>query len=182
MPEWLSTTITLLAGGALTIIAGWLTDRRASERDRERRLEERHERFLVRRNDFQRESLLVLQDSSQRLLRSAGAMHHQDVVAHRTTGKWQRQQFGDELSKENLRAMTDTMLFASRVRDDEVRSLAEQLRAQTVAVSSSADEAQAERVMLAAGETQQALIQRIGQLVRELDDDGHQPAKHDSRR
>lgn len=171
MPEWLSTTITLLAGGALTIIAGWLADRRASERERERRMDERRERSLVRRNDFQRESLLALQDASQRLLRSAGAMLHQDVVAHRTTGKWQRQQFGDELSNEQLRAMTDTMLLTSRVRDEKARGLADQLRVQAAAVSSSAGEDQAERAMVVAGDIQQMLIQRIGQVVRELDDE-----------
>ncbi|RIK86601.1 MAG: hypothetical protein DCC69_06565 [Hyphomicrobiales bacterium] len=171
MPEWLSTTITLLAGGALTILAGWLADQRASERERVRRQDERRERLLVRRNDFQRETLLALQDATQRLIRSAGAMHFQDVSAYRTSGKWQRQQFNDDLSDQQLRANTDTMLFASRVRDDEVRNLADQLRDQVYDVGSSPDEATAEGRMLAAANTQQALIQRIGQLVRELDDD-----------
>jgi hypothetical protein len=171
MSEWLSTTVTLLAGGALTIIAGWLADRRAWLRDRERRLDERRERFLVRRSDFQRESLLALQDASQRLMRTAGAMHHQDVVEYRTTGKWQRQQFGDDLSNQQLHANTDTMLFTSRIRDDKVRDLADRLRIYVHEIASSPDEATADGRLLVAGNTQQTLIQRIGQLVRELDDE-----------
>ena len=124
MPAWLATTMSVIAGGILTMLAALLGDRRITERDRERRLEERHERLLTRRNDFQRQTLLALQEASERLMRNTGASLHQDVVAHRTTGKWQRQQLPHDLSNDHLRLTTETMLLDSWVREDEVRALA----------------------------------------------------------
>ena len=125
---------------------------------------------MTRRNDFQRETLLALQDVSQKLLRNTGASLHQDVVAHRATGKWQRQQLPDDLSNDHLRLNTQTMLLASRVRDDEVRRLADGLRTQTAVVGLSSDEREAEGRMMAAADTQSALIQRISEIVRGLDE------------
>lgn len=170
MPVWIATTVSVIAGGVLTMFAAWLADRRLTQRDRERRREERHERFVIRRNDFQRETLLALQNASQWLLRTTAAMHHQDVVEHRKTGQWQRQQFGDDLSNDHLKLTTETMLLASRIRDDDVRALADRLRDRASVVSISSDHNEAESRMMAAADTQQALIQRIGQLVRELDE------------
>jgi len=169
MPTWLATTLSVIAGGALTMISAWIADRRLTERERERRLEERRERRAIRRDDFQRETLLALQVASQKLLRTTGRMHHLDVVAFRKTGKWQRQQFPDDLSDDNLRHMTETMLLASRARDDEVRTLSERLRDRTAVVGMSRDENEADSRMMAAADIQGALIARIGQLVREMD-------------
>lgn len=169
MPNWLATALSVIAGGLLTMLAAWLADRRLTERDRERRREERHERIVTRRNDFQRETLLALQIASQKLLRTTGAMHHLDVVAFRTTGQ-RCKQFPDDLSDGYLHQNTETMLLASRVRDDEARAHADQLRERASVVGLSIDEGEAESRMMAAADTQQALIQRIGQLVREMDE------------
>lgn len=170
MPNWLATTMSVLAGGLLTMLAAWLGDRRTTARDRERRREERNERRATRRHDFQRETLLGLQAASQKLLRNTGASLHQDVVAYRTTGKWQRQQLPNDLSNDHLHLTTETMLLASRVQNDEVRALADRLRGQTTVVGQSSDERQAESRMMAAADTQSTLIQQIGRLVRALDE------------
>lgn len=170
MPTWLATTVSVIAGGVLTMLAAWLGDLRVTERDRERRREERLERLVTRRNDFQRETLLALQVASQKLVRNAAASLHQDIVAHRNGGKWQRQQLPDELSEGQLRLVTETMLLASRVRDDEIRALADQLRSEATAVGSSASEREAESRMTTAGETQSTLNRRIGEIVRGLDE------------
>jgi hypothetical protein len=57
MSSWLTTTLSVIAGGLLTMFSAWLADGRLRERDRERRREERQERFSIRRDDFQRETL-----------------------------------------------------------------------------------------------------------------------------
>lgn len=162
--------MSVIAGGVLTMVAAWLGDRRITERDRERRRDERQERLVTRRNEFQRETLLALQLVSQKLLRNTGASLHQDVVAHRLGSKWQRQQLPDALSDDHLHVVTETMLLASRVRDDEIRTLADRFRSQTLAVGMSNGENEAENRMKGAGETQAALIQRIGEIVRGLDE------------
>ena len=169
MPDWLATTLSVIAGGALTMVTSWLADRRLTERGRERRREERRERLADRSNDFQRETLLALQLASQKLLRNTGASLHQDIVAYRTSEIWQKQQLSGNLSDDHLRLMTETMLLASRVRDDQVRALAERLRRLAAEVGISSDEHEAERRMGAAAEVQGSLLEKIGELVRELD-------------
>ncbi|WP_404415995.1 hypothetical protein [Brevundimonas vesicularis] len=170
MPDWFGTVFGVIAGGALTLFAGWLADKRLTDRERERRCEERRERVSIRRSDFQRETLLALQTASQKLIRNTGASLFQDFVAHREGGEWQRQQLPNNLSDDNLHWTTETMLLASRVRDDEVRGLVNRLRGECTAVGFSRDEAEAERLMAIAAVTHDAAIQRIGLLVREIDE------------
>lgn len=171
VPTWVATTIGVMAGGSLTMMSNWIADKRLSERERESRREERRARLEARRNEFQRETLLALQVASQKLLRTTGAMLHQDVMAFRQTGHWQRQQFADDLSNEHLRQLTETMLLASRIRDDEARELANRLRSYVAVVCSAADRDTAETRMSKAGDTQQSLLERTGQLIRALDDE-----------
>jgi len=169
MPDWLGTLLGVVAGGSLTLFAGWLADKRLTDRERERRKEDRRERIAIRRSDFQRETLLALQLASQKLIRNTGAALHQDIVAHRTGGEWQRQQLPDGLSDDHLHWTTEAMLLASRVRDDEVRNLADQLRSQATKVGFSSNEPEAERRIAEAATTHAALIDRIGLLIREID-------------
>lgn len=169
MPSWLTTTLSVLAGGLLTMLSAWLADGRLRERDRERRRDERQERFAIRRDDFQRETLLALQVASQELLRNTGAALLQDIAAHRKTGEWQRQALVGDLSDDALRLNTQTMLLGSRILDNEVREMADKLRTQAVHVSHSQNEIEAQQSMTDASNTQQALVRRIGKLLRELD-------------
>lgn len=169
MPDWLATTLSVIVGGALAMATSWLADRRLTERDRERRREEQRERLADRSNDFQRETLLALQLASQKLLRNTGASLHQDVLAYRTAGIWQRQQLPGNLSDEHLQLTTETMLLASRIRDDQVRVLAERLRGLASEVGNSHDETEANTRMMAAADVQGSLLEKIGALVRELD-------------
>lgn len=170
MPDWLKATLSVLAGGGLTILSAWLADGRLNTRDRERRREERRERLVARRNDFQRETLLELQSASQQLLRSSGAALHNDTMAYRATGVWQRQLLAEELSDDILRLTTQTMLLSSRIRDEEIRTLADRLRSHVAQSGVSRSEAEAELEVSAAAAAQQALIQRAGLLLRDLDD------------
>ena len=170
MPSWLTTAMSIITGGILTMVAGWLSDQRLTQRDRERRRDERKDRLIAERENFQRDTLLELQVASQKLLRNAGAALHQDRLAYKASGRWQQQQLPEGLSDDQHRLNTDTLLLSSRVRDDEVRNLTQQLRSQTVSVGHSSTETEALRCMTMAADVQRVLIERIGQIIRELDE------------
>lgn len=170
MPDWLGAVLGVITGGALTLFSGWLADTRLNARELQRRRDERSELIALRRSDFQRETLLALQIASQKLIRNTGASLHQDILAHRTGLKWQKQQLPGNLSDKHLEWNTETLLLASRVLDDQVRGLADQLRSECTVVVVSRSEAEAEGGMAEAAATQKALIQRIGSLVREIDE------------
>ena len=167
--EWIETVAALVVGGLLSLAGGWLSDWRLTARERERRREERNDRFFERRDEFQRDTLLQLQNASQKLLRNAGAMLHQDIVAYRTSGVWQKQMLPDNLSEDGLKLNTEAMLLASRVHDEEVRNLTGKLREEIVTVSLAPGEAEAENRMGRSAEIQRELIERTGHLLRQLD-------------
>jgi len=149
--------------------SSWLADRRLTDRQREHRREDRNERLLIRRNEFQRDTLLNLQVASQKLLRKTGASLHQDRMAFQTTGEWQRQLLPDGLSDDHLHLSTEVTLLASRIRNDEVRDLVVQLRNHTFSVVISKNQGEAEAHMTDAANIQGSLIETIGRLLRELD-------------
>src|SRR3982074_2021863 len=93
--------VTLLLGYATKTIADWLQHRRATERERQAREAARLDQLSERRTTFQRQTPLDLQESMMQLVRTVGAMHHQDVTAFRKSGLWQRQWFDEALSENN---------------------------------------------------------------------------------
>jgi hypothetical protein len=170
MPDWLATTVSVLAGGALTIVSSWMSDGRSTKQERERRQEDRRDRLADRRNEFQRETLLSLQGVAQKLMRNAAACFHQDRMSYKKSGTWQRHLLPDDLSDNQLLLMTETMLLASRIRDEGTRNSADQLRSLVAEIGESENERGAASKMKAMGELQVVLIQRIGKLVREIDE------------
>jgi len=115
--------VTLLLGYILSSISESVRHRRTLEREREAREAERRDKAFERRVTFQRATLLELQDAIMDLMRTSGAMHHQDIMALKRTGQWQKQFYGDELSEAHRLAMARTTVLTVRVRDIRVREL-----------------------------------------------------------
>lgn len=170
MPDWIETVLSVVSGGAVVIITQWLADSRLHRRERARRAEDRADRIAMRQSDFQRETLLGLQVAAQKMMRNTGATFHRWSVALRGGTPWGAGRLPENLEEEGLRWRTETMLLASRVRNADVRNLADLLREHCTAFDLSKTEPQGEAAMAAAGRTHEMLIQRIGQLIREIDD------------
>jgi len=64
--------VTLILGFAIGFISDWIKNRRESDREREARREARRERLSDQRRNFQRETLLALQEAVQDLARATG--------------------------------------------------------------------------------------------------------------
>ncbi len=146
MPE---TTISATAGWfpAFTALVAFVTgaileslrDRRTSKREREaaeatrarereaREAARRGQRF-ERRTNFQRQTLLDLQEAVMKVVRVTGEMNQQDEMAFRATGEWQKEKFGEEVSNRAYAANRETLMFGVRVRDESVRNLVNELR------------------------------------------------------
>lgn len=171
MPDWLLTISGVAAGGALTLMSGWLNDFRLSRREREKREEERKDKAALRRIEFQRETLLALQLASQALMRNNGKALHHDIVAHRSEGKkWQRQQLPEGLSDDLLRQNTEVMLLSSRIRSEEIRQLATTLREALGSVGNAPSERDANAMMERAAVIHHTMIESIGRTIREIDE------------
>jgi hypothetical protein len=161
---------TLLLGYAMKAFSDWLQHRRTTEREREARAAARQDERANRRVAFQRQTLLDLQEAMMQLIRSAGAMHHRDVMEFRKTGKWQKQLFGEELNENARLANARTSMLAVRVRDDPVRDLVQTVKSHAIAAAMCGSQEEGERAMTAMGAAFEQLNQRIGETLRKLDD------------
>jgi hypothetical protein len=157
---------TLLLGYATKAVSDWLQHRRTSERERQAREAARLDRLSERRTNFQRQTLLDLQEAVMQLIRTTGAMHHRDVMAFRKTGEWQKQLFGEELSENNRLANVRCSMLAVRVRDDSVRDLVAVVKSHAGDAGMCASQEEGERAMRAMAAESEKLNQRIGELLR----------------
>jgi hypothetical protein len=170
--------VTLILGFAISSVSDWLKNRRESERERDARREARHDQLSDQRRNFQRETLLALQEAVQDLARATGAAHHQDEMAFRTTGHWQRQLLGEGLNDQTHLANRRVMLLIVRVRDESLRDVVtnfRQLTSQTQAIGRDVDDAELRNRSNVALQRAMPLLEqihgRIGEILRTLDDE-----------
>lgn len=167
MPDWFP-VVTLLIGYGAKSLTDYFDNRRAIAREREVRDAARRDHLFERRSNFQRETLLALQDTALELGRDTAAIDHQNKMSLRSTGK-----LGviTEEFNEGYRVRQATMSkLVSRVRDDAVRELAEQFRQSSADTVMADTEQQGAIGMERASNAHEQLNQRIGTLLRSLDD------------
>jgi hypothetical protein len=111
---------TAVLSGALGLLGGILIEHLRTRGARTARTEARQDQ----RDDFQRQTLLELQEAVARFARAAGRAYDHDWKAHEETGTWGRRLLGPELDEEFLAAQVSLRLLAERIRDDQLRPLA----------------------------------------------------------
>lgn len=167
--EWFP-VVALVIGFLLSSTQEWFRDTRTLKRDRESREAERRERLRERRADFQRETLLALQDAAQDLVRATGAIAHHDTMEHRKTGEWGKQLVGEELNQKCFMAMRQTLILNVRVRDERVRTLVETLRGSSSGAVRSRSKDDCDSALQAMTPVFDEFNKRIGTLLRSIDD------------
>jgi hypothetical protein len=162
---------TLFVGLLTGWISEWFRDKRASKREREAREATRRAALFDRRANFQRETLLNLQDWVAKLARATGRMNFLDSMEYRKTGKWGGQRFPENLSDDAQQANVSVMLLTSRVRDDDIRELAETFRSEANQVALCRTAEAAKDALDKMGAVLTSLYKRTGEVLRKLDDD-----------
>jgi hypothetical protein len=162
---------TLLLGFAIKFISDAIEHKRALERDRETRRELRRDQLAQRSADFQRQTLLELQDALMDIGRSAGEMHHADRMAYVKSGAWQKQRYPEVLSEKNRTAYARTSMLTGRVRDAVVRDLVKEFKDHATNVTACDAPHLSDRAWEEMVSTGQQLHDRIGELLRTLNDE-----------
>jgi hypothetical protein len=153
------------------MLSGWASDRRTAKREGDSRADERKDRRTARRNEFQRETLLAVQDAAMRLARCTGAANHQDVMAFRKSGEWQKQHLGEPVNSDFRVAQAELTLLATRVGDDGTRNMVDAFQSTCVRALFSPSEAESKQCMTEMGERLTELHKRSGRQIRELDEE-----------
>jgi hypothetical protein len=162
--------LTLILGFGASSLAELLRDRRLLNRERESREALRRGQAIERSTNFQRQTLLDLQDALFQLARAAGASYHQDLMAYRQTGQWQKQLLPDGSAEAVRLAQARTSILHVRVADVGVRELVCRFKAEVVAVLMSPGLAESEYSHASMGTTFEEINQRIGEILRSLDE------------
>jgi hypothetical protein len=171
--------VTLIIGFAISSVSDWLKYRRDSERERAARIETRRDQRSEQRRNFQRQTLLELQEAVQDLARASGATHHHDEMAFRQTGRWQRDPLSEELNDQFFQANRRVLLLVVRVRDESLRSTVQRFKTLTNQTatfergnSTDSDLRDASNAALQGAVTLiEQIHERIGEILRTLDDE-----------
>jgi len=163
--------LALVVGYLMKYVTDWMQDRRSTRHARESRAAARRADLIDRRNQFQLDTLLNLQEAILRLIRCGGAAHHLDVMSHRKSGQWHKELYPEQLDEQSHVSQVDTTKLMVRVRDREIRSGVERLKAfvSNIPISRSPDEGQ--RAVNAMELEFEVVNARIGEVLRKLDDD-----------
>jgi hypothetical protein len=165
-----TTLISVSLGFASSQLAEWLKDRRAYEREQASRLSTRRDKQLERRNDFQRQTLLDLQEAVQKIIRNAAKMHHLDIMAQRGGQAWHTTRFPDGVNNGSRLDNVQATKLVVRVRDGNIRSLAERFKTECTAVLFADSEQDGEAKLAKAAASFQLLNDLIGQTLRQMDE------------
>ena len=157
--------IGVVIGGVVT---GWFTIRaerlRADKADAVDNARRRDDRLLDRDN-FQRATLLSLQDVAGELVTLAAEVHANESATFAKTGKWPIGRARAETTPSHLDARLTMRKLQSRLVDEEVRVLVETMLASDAAVSAASDPESARRALADVQASQRRLIARSGELI-----------------
>ncbi len=124
-----------------------------------------------RRINFQRETLLDLQDAVMQLSRAAGSVYHHHFAAHARTAEWHKEPLPDDLNESFRLSQVRTSVLAARVRDESVRQLVQVAKSEATAIAITDRGTESIRAFAGASATCDRLNDRIGELLREMDDE-----------
>jgi hypothetical protein len=174
---WLPAALTAFGGFATAALSYVLLrssdarkDERTYQREKAARDEARRDAIIERRNDFQRRTLLHLQDAVQASIRNAAQMHHLDTMAKREGKAWHSQYYPDDLSDKTLLANTRTTKLGVRVRDENIRILVDQFKSECADVLFSSSEQDGDRKLSQASDSFKLLNDLIGIALRQLNE------------
>ena len=167
MPDWFP-VLTLLIGYGTKSLQDFVQHRWTVGREREAREAARRDQRSERRNQFQRETLLELQDAAFQLSRATGRICHLDKMAIQETGK--KRPLPDDLDEGYRLAQVRTDMLSVRVRDQATRELVKRFRELSTEGVFAEIQDNRDLAINAVLDSQIKLNARIGELLRTLDD------------
>ena len=162
--------VTLVVGALLKGIFDMLSDRRSHRREREARYEQRRDALALRRAEFQRETLLKLQDVISQMTRLTGRINHEDVMAFRQSGAWRQNRLPEDVNQGYLEATMQMGQLRVRVRDDSIRELAAHFSSTCAGVGMATSEDESRALIDEIVSVRDQLVERLGAVLRSLDD------------
>ena len=163
--------LTLLLGYLAKSITDWLQDRRRDKREVIARTEARRDQILLRRADFQRQTLLQLQDAISELTRkTAKANFTYTILQDEQGGEWGKHL----LPEDDLESLRATRALASllkvRVRDKLIVDLTDQVLTLSASSTTASSHKESFELFSQMSAVHDKIYSRLGQVLKDLDD------------
>ena len=163
--------VTLISGYALKSITDFVQHKWNVEKEREAREAKQQDQRFERRTTFQRETLLALQDVCMDLARATGRTNHLDYMENKTEKTWHKTKLPEDLDEGYRLAQARMLMLAVRVRDDTIRDLVRDFKSCSTAVVTAKNVSEADQGMARMASVHTTLNERIGEVLREIDND-----------
>lgn len=160
--------VTLVIGFVTATLTDFFKHRLQWTRERELKKEDRLEARALQQIDFQRTTLIELQEVSSTLARCTGAMNHIDIVEFNKTGQWQKNQYSEEWSGKENDSRRRHIELTVRVDDQNVRELSNQFRDGCHKILYCTTPKEAEAALRSSIDTFETLNEAIGLKLRQL--------------
>lgn len=122
-----------------------------------------------KRIEFQRSTLLDLQESMNNLVRNGSQIQLNDMKNSRDAGKWVKIGAPSEISDEGRRLQAKTHMLISRVHDGDIRDKALRIKSYITGITMANDEEQSREALREASVLSNLLNQDVGETLRHLD-------------
>ena len=151
------------AVGALSSIGtAWLSTRSSFAMQRTKQADERAERA----KDFQRKTLLALQEALHDMLRLGARAHIEDGESFREVGTWGRQLLSPEVNEGLRLSRRRVAILIERVADDSLRNDVKELAKHSSRSTFAQTEQEAELLQEAVFAEANSLLEKIGSVFR----------------
>lgn len=141
------------------------------EDERAARVAARADSARVRHIDFQRATLLELQEAMLALLRAASQIQLRDMLHSREAGAWTKPLVADDISEENRRLNARTALLISRVHSEHVREVVGDLKNLCHRLVGADSEEGSRSALDDASILFDSFNRDVGKIIRHLDDE-----------
>lgn len=156
----------VIIGGVLVTLSNFVVEalrpRGASKLDKEKRADDRR----LASDQFQRETLMAVQDVATDLLRNAFVIHSVFKKNERETGSWGGGGLPSEVDRDTAVDLLRLDGLRSRVADQELRAAARELRNAVAAVAANANAEAADDRLKRVTDLGDRVVSRAGDLVR----------------
>jgi hypothetical protein len=170
-PQTWFPVVTLVVGIAIKAISDALSESRAFLRNKETLLEERRETARAAHAEFQRTTLLDLQDECQKLARSTALVNHEDVMMYRRTSQWQKTLLSENANEGSRQAFANILKLRVRVADEGIRQCAKDFTSACASVANATSDSMSNKESNRASRLQEDLFEKIGIALRQIHDE-----------
>ncbi|MFD1260674.1 hypothetical protein [Entomomonas asaccharolytica] len=160
--------LSLIIGALLTMFASYLADFRLLKRERTARKEQQYATLYLKRIEFQRETLIQLQDVIDNISRKTAEIQLNDIHNYNQGTEWKKISVPDDLD-ELLRATKAKLIkLKARIEDEKLRKCLDTFNSISLKVTLSENKAESEHQMQLLSHSFEEVQNLIGENFRQL--------------